>query len=605
MTKDMMLESIRSPEDIRAYDQKQIKTLCEEIRGEILSAVSKNGGHLASNLGMVEATVAMHRVFHSPADQFVFDVGHQCYAHKLLTGRYEGFSSLRTLGGISGFTNPTESEHDAFYEGHCGTSLSAALGLAAANAIQGKKDYVVAVVGDGAFTNGMIYEALNNCTQKRDLHLIFLLNDNEMSISKNVGAFPKHLDTMRTSREYYTFKHKVSKLLSRVPFLFRMGRKTKAFMKRQVLKYNLFESLGVDYIGPVDGNDVEKMEVVLEEAKRRHNVCVIHMVTKKGKGYAPAEQNSSLYHGVGAFSLEEGYKECKESFSEQFGEELAEAAKENPSICAITAAMCDGTGLNRFAEEFPDRFFDVGIAEEHAVTFAGGLAKKGFLPVFAVYSTFSQRIYDQVWHDVALQNLPLILCLDRSGFVPGDGITHQGIFDVPLFSAIPHAEIYSPETYAELRSSLHRAIERRGLTVIRYPKGAESPCEGLIDRGDYCATPDIEEEENVLVTYGRVTKRALAACKEAGFGLVKLVRIYPLPELPLKKAKRCYLLEEGYLQGGIMQKLAVRLEGEGKRCFLHAVEDFMQHASLDALYALVGMDEASLVKKLKNFAGKV
>ena len=600
----MILETIRSPEDIRAYDQNQIKTLCEEIRREILETVSKNGGHLASNLGMVEATVALHRVFHSPSDQFVFDVGHQCYAHKLLTGRYGAFSSLRTYGGISGFTNPAESEHDAFYEGHCGTSLSSALGIAAANAMQGKEDYVVAIVGDGAFTNGMIYEALNNCTQKRDLHLIFLLNDNEMSISKNVGGFPKHLDTMRTSRNYYSFKHKVSRLLSHVPFLFRMGRKTKAFMKRQVLKYNLFESLGVDYIGPVDGNDVEKMEVVLEEAKKRRNVCVIHMVTKKGKGYALAEQNPSLYHGVGAFSLDEGYKENKESFSEQFGKALEKEARNNSSVCAITAAMCDGTGLGGFAEEFPNRFFDVGIAEEHAVTFAGGLAKQGFLPVFAVYSTFSQRIYDQVWHDIALQNLPLVLCLDRAGFVPGDGITHQGIFDVPLFSAVPHAELYAPENYAELRACLSRAIERRGFTVVRYPKGAEDPCKGLVEQGDYCATPEIEGAENVLVTYGRVTKRALAACRQAGFGLIKLVKIYPVPDLPLNNAKHCYLLEEGYQEGGIMQKLAVRLEGEGKRCLIHAVQDFLCHGSLDDLYALAGMDEKSLSEQLKAFAGQ-
>jgi len=585
--------------------------LAEEMRKEILSSVSQNGGHLASNLGMVEATIAVHRVFDSPNDSIIFDVGHQCYAHKLLSGRRDALAELRQAGGASGFTNPNESIHDKTYAGHCGTSISTAIGMATSNSLQNSKNYVVAIVGDGAFTNGMIYEALNNCINS-NLRLIIILNDNEMAISKNVGGLSTFLEKTRVSRQYFDVKHSTESALCSIPYIGNAMaaslRKAKDIMRRTFVSDNMFECLGIDYLGPVDGHNIEKLEFVLKEAKRRENCCVVHIRTQKGKGYKPAIEHPELYHSVGTFNLECGISDgANNSFSSTFGQIMCKEAKENPVLCAITAAMCDGTGLSAFSKQFPRRFFDVGIAEEHAVAFSGGLALSGMYPVCALYSTFAQRVFDQVFHDVALQKAHVLFALDRCGLVPGDGATHQGIFDVGLFSAIPNISIYSPETYIELATVMHDAIAKKELCVVRYPKGKEhvekkAACltsGSFIEYYDFNVSTEIESDI-VIITYGRITRSALSAISlmSSNFSirLVKLIRIFPInlnELLPLIRSPRLlYLLEEGAYTGGISEKICAMLSQSNNRItriVVRAIENtFIPHGSLNDLDKLCG-----------------
>lgn len=623
-----MLSEIRSPADIKGLSYDQLNTLAEEIRGEIIDVVSKNGGHLASNLGIVEATIALHKTFDSPKDKIVFDVGHQCYAHKLLTGRYETFGTLRSFGGVSGFLCPAESEHDVLYEGHCGTSVSAALGIAKANAMEGNDRYAVAVVGDGAFTNGMIFEALNNCADKQ-LRLVILLNDNEMSISRNVGGVSEYFSRIRTSKKYFTFKRRTEKALLHIPLLgkgmYALTRWFKQRVKRLVAPDNIFENLGLDYLGPLDGNDIEKVCEALEEAKRRKHCCIVHIRTKKGRGYPFAEKEPDKYHGTGAFDKEKGWQASGAvTFSDVFGEIVCRAAEQNDKVCAITAAMCEGTGLKRFAETHPDRFFDVGIAEEHAVTFAGGLAVRGFLPVCALYSTFSQRSFDQVFHDVALQGLPMILALDRCGFVPSDGVTHQGIFDVALFSSLPRVEIYSPENFDELRRAFASALASQKVTIVRYPKGGEEgaipPGETVPFRGEDADgksgedavikyLPGTDEKETVVISYGKIASEAYAAAKNRGAGFIKLVKIFPLDEEGLfaltKSAKFVYVAEEGILSGGIGEKIASAFAraGKGTRVKVRAAEGFASHGTREDLLRSFGLTAAQMSEELSEETG--
>ncbi len=614
-----MLENIRSPEDLKNLDANQLSTLAEEIRGIIIDTVSKNGGHLASNLGMVEATLALHRMFDTPRDKIIFDVGHQCYAHKLVTGRFEKFSSLRKSGGISGFTRRGESEFDVFTAGHSGSSISASLGVAAANALNGSCAYTVCVVGDGSFTNGMIYEALNNCNNRK-LKLIIILNDNEMSISSNVGSLASYLSRVRTSNKYFKFKHELQDVFVKLPAvgkpLIRFSRVTKNFLKNLLVQKNSFFSvLGVRYFGPVDGNDVARLETVIREAKRCGECCIIHMKTKKGKGYAFAQEHPELYHSIGVFDKEKGaVPNGKECFSSRFGDFLCEKAKNNEKLCAITAAMCDGTGLSEFSKLYPDRFFDVGIAEEHEIAFAAGLNESGFVPVCAVYSTFAQRVYDQVIHDAALQKLHIVLALDRAGFVPDDGITHQGLFDAALFSTVPDCTIYSPETYAELDYSLEKALNEQYVSVVRYPKGTTPDC----DYSDFSYACDGElsvyGKENarvVIVTYGRVANNAYNAAKELekkgiSVRIIKLVKIYPVDKDVLSELignpELLYFLEEGIRSGGIgehiLSLVCNQLNGKSK---INAVENtFAPHAKVEELYRLFGMDSQSVALQIEQ-----
>lgn len=591
-----LLETLKSPADIKALKWQELAGLAGELRRTILSTVSQNGGHLSSNLGMVEATIALHKVFDCPRDRIIFDVSHQSYAHKLLTGRYGGFSSLRREGGVSGFSNPAESPCDPCFEGHCGTSISEALAFAEADASEGRDNYTVAVVGDGAFTNGMIYEALNNCADK-DLRLIILLNDNEMSISKNIGGLNKSFRRMRSSAGYFRLKHGLQKVLRKIPLLGRatiwLGRKVKNFIKNIVLKKNLFENLGLSYIGPVDGNDIKRTCSVLAEAKRRCTCCVVHIYTQKGKGYKPAEEEPAKYHAVPPFDPAEGLKDSVQAtFSSVFGEFVNGLAARDGRVCAITAAMGDGTGLSLFEKNYPDRFFDVGIAEEHAVTFGAGLAAAGKLPVCAIYSTFSQRAYDQLFQDVSIANHHFVLALDRCGFVEGDGITHQGLFDYALFTTLPNVTIYSPATFKELNTSLQNAVDGQGLQIVRYPKGGEIGGEWeYTPDGAVAYTRGAPSCKNIIVTYGRIAATALPLVSD-NIGIVRLVKAFPFGFAALDEltagAELVYLLEEGIYEGGMAQKLAAHFKDGGKQVLTHAVNGFVMHGELGELFRRYG-----------------
>ncbi|MCH5148755.1 MAG: 1-deoxy-D-xylulose-5-phosphate synthase [Clostridiales bacterium] len=609
-----MLEKIKSPEDIKELSYKELDELAGEIRIKILDTVSQNGGHLASNLGMVEATLALHKVFNMPSDKIIFDVSHQCYTHKLLTGRYDSFHTLRSYGGISGFTNRAESEYDILNEGHSGSSISAALGIAMANKLQDKTDFAVAVVGDGSLTNGLIFEAINNCGDK-NTRLIILVNDNEMSISRNIGGLPHHLSKVRTSKRYFTFKHRLEKFLTHIPLIGRglasLTRKFKNFVKRMLGKNTMFDDFGLSYLGPVDGHNIKSLVTVLEEAKTKGNCCVVHMATHKGKGYLPAEVDPDKYHSVGAFNLEEGSGVSKYSFSDKAGELVCARAESDPRLCAITAAMCSGTGLTEFSRRYPERFFDVGIAEEHAVTFSGGLSVNGLKPVLILYSSFAQRTYDQLIHDISIQNLSMVLMLDRCGLVAGDGITHQGIFDIPAFTTIPNIKIYSPSTYSELENCFNRACEDTNLSVVRYPKGGECNYESerFIGDADISYTDNIDSAEIVIITYGRLTKLALDAAKvqSSDTAVVKLIKVFPIDYEKIltliKNAKLVYFLEEGYYNGGIAEKIAARLGGELKiKIYTHAITSFVEHGSLEDLYKSCGFTVETITENIRSIS---
>lgn len=471
----MLLSRINSPEDLKKIPQKQLPLLAEEIRKKIIDVVGRNGGHLASNLGVVELTIALHRVFSSPEDAIIFDVSHQCYVHKMLTGRYRQFQTIRQHGGISGFTRRTESPHDYFDNGHSSTSVSQGLGLLSAWSLEGKKGKVVAVIGDGALTGGLALEGMNHAGQL-GRNLIVVLNDNQMSISKNTGAVSKYLSKLTMSPWYQRFRYRVDHLVSKIPnsgkHLGKLIYRLKRALKGLLLSNNFFTDLGFEYVGPLDGHNIKEMEKTFADVKKLERPVVVHVVTKKGKGYSPAENDPATFHGIGPFLISDGKVERFDttSFTEAFSGQIVSLAENNRKIAAITAAMSKGTGLDAFARRYPERFFDVGIAEEHAVTFASGLAAGGMVPVVAVYSTFIQRAVDQIIHDVALPSFHVVFCLDRAGIVPSDGETHQGMFDIALLRPVPNLEILSPATAEDLRLCLEWAFEQEGPVVLRYPK---------------------------------------------------------------------------------------------------------------------------------------
>ncbi len=613
-----MIEKIASPADIKQLNPAEITALCGEIREEILTAVAKNGGHLASNLGIVETTVALHRVFDAPRDAIVFDVGHQCYAHKILTGRRAGFADLRKYGGMSGFPRREESEYDPLSAGHSGPALSCAIGMAEANRQAGRDAWVVAVIGDASFGCGMVYEALQNCA-KRGLKLLIVLNDNEMSISKNVGALSDYFTKIRLSRGYFSFKHTVHKICARIPVLgrgvIRCAIGVKEFIKRTLNKKNIFENLGLEYLGPVDGSREDTLEYVFREAMGCDVPCIVHVITRKGRGYAPAEAHPERYHAVSPFDPAVGIGEVpkKMTFSDAFGASLCRLAEKDDRLCAITAAMRDGTGLAPFAERYPRRFYDVGIAEEHAVSFAAGLARGGMRPVAAIYSTFAQRSFDQVLHDCALQKLPVVLALDRCGIVPGDGTTHQGLFDVGLFTPIPGVEVFAPESYAELDDHLTRALTSDAVSVIRYPRGCEIEYDRALWRGvsdGICAADfpgNIGGEPLVILTYGRIAHEALRAAEELAASrpvrVIRLARLYPLNAGDIRSAmdgaKRCLIVEEGMRRGGIGEAIAAILAESGTdvRVKILAAADFVPHGDAASLLAALSLDAAGMVRE--------
>ena len=606
------LDKVKTPSDVRKLNNDESDALCAEIRDCIINTVSENGGHLASNLGVVELTVALHRCFYSPDDTIVFDVGHQCYTHKLLTGRYDSFASLRKEDGISGFMKPEESLHDPFITGHSSTSVSSAFGTCVANGINGKNGYSVAVLGDGALTGGMVYEALNN-VRKKDSRLIVVLNDNKMSISKNKGALAKHLSTIRTRRNYFKFKSGVERFLVKIPLIGKPLRSLvfhiKLMVKNALYNSNIFESLGFYYMGPVDGHDLEKLTEIFEISKELNRPVIIHTKTVKGKGYIPAEQNPGFFHGVSGFNTESGeLPQSVPDFSSVFGEKLCELAENDKKICALTAAMTFGTGLKDFSEKFKDRFFDVGIAEEHAVTFAASLARSGLKPVFAVYSTFLQRGYDQLIHDAAIAGLPLTLAVDRAGFVGNDGETHQGLFDVSFLSGIPGMKIYVPADFNELKNMLEARLSNpQGVAAIRYPRGGEPVISEK--RTQYDGFSVFGDGDVCIVTYGTLVAAALEAKLELeNTAVVKLDTVCPLPTGLLDRLMNygsVLFFEEGILNGGIAERVGFELMKSGFHGTYKAtaVTGFVKQASVAAQRQKNGLDKDSIVRLVKEVRG--
>ena len=587
-----ILNRINTPRDLDTLTYEELNSLCAEIRAFMLENVQKSGGHIASNLGVVELTVAIHRVIDTPKDHLIFDVGHQSYVHKILTGRKEAFSTLRAGGGLSGFTSRHESEHDCFGAGHSSTSLSAAIGFAKADKLSGLDAFTVAVVGDGAFTGGMIHEALNNL--ESDLPLIVILNENEMSISKNIGHFAQNISKLRSGQRYLKTKRATRNFIKKIPLigngLFRFIRDIKKSLKNAMFGSNYFEDMGLYYLGPVDGHDTAALERLLKEAKAAGQSSLIHVKTIKGKGFAPAEKEPNKYHAM------PNNAKCGKSFSEIFGEELTRVAAEDENVCAITAAMADGTGLDIFAKSHPDRFFDVGIAEEHALTFAAGLAANGKKPVAAIYSTFLQRGYDNIIHDVALQNLPVVIGIDRAGINAGDGPTHHGVFDVAFLSQIPNVTVFTPVTEGALRSAVRKAVSLDAPAAIRYPRGTEiseirehfypdGDCSELTLRADFEKTDDID---TVIITDGVIVFEAIKAQKrlsdEIRVGIILLECIKPYENIAIKIAsamprgvKQIIFLEEEIRNGGMGMILSDTLRRlgvlDGKRYSIMALED--------------------------------
>lgn len=624
-----LLDQLHTHADLCAMSQEQLNTLADEIRTMLVDVVTRNGGHLASNLGAVELTIAMHRVFETPKDHFIFDVGHQSYVHKILTDRRNRFDTLRRPGGISGFTKREESQHDCFGAGHSSTSLSAALGFAVSDSLKGNDAYTVVVLGDGAFTGGMIHEALNNC--KKHLPLIIILNENEMSISKNIGRFARHLTKMRSKPGYLQTKATTGRIIKKIPLigngLFAAIRDFKKAIKNMLYGSNYFEDLGLYYLGPIDGNDEQAVENLLREAKRAGQSCVVHLKTKKGKGYVPAEEHPNIYHGL---SPADAPCPDKPNFSAVFGEELCRLAEQDERICAITAAMSDGTGLETFRQRFPERFFDVGIAEEHAVTFAAGLAANGMRPVVAIYSTFLQRAYDQILHDVALQMLPVVFCVDRAGLNAADGATHHGIFDVAYLSHVPGLVIDAPITEATLRESLSQALARSTPTAIRYSNGCEKENvlarfypngaeQTLSCRSDF-SEDEIDALDALIVTDGRIVSEAINAAtlwqtanhKRAGIILMERIKPYDIAagyiskRLPTRPI-RILFLEEEVRAGGMgmmLSDLLVRQYPEQmankSMTILAPEESFVVRDRDESIYTTAGVSAEQILAALEK-----
>ncbi|MEG1651263.1 MAG: 1-deoxy-D-xylulose-5-phosphate synthase [Oscillospiraceae bacterium] len=611
-----ILDTINSPTDVKKLNNEQLKLLCSEIRASLIDSVSKTGGHLASNLGVVEISVAFHRCFDCPRDSIVFDVGHQCYTHKMLTGRKGSFDRLRKKGGPAGFPKPSESDCDSFIAGHSGTSISSAIGLARAKLLCGDNSKTVVLIGDGSMVNGMAYEAINSLDSTLK-NLIVILNDNEMSISKSVGSIAEYLLYLRTDYKYSTFKRRIQDSLEKLPYVgtWIMGQllRSKSAIRRAV--YNngtLFEELGFNYVGPVDGHNIDDLCRIFENVKQMNGPILIHAITVKGKGFALAEENPGAYHGVGKFDLELGNPDISyaDSFSNRFGKKLCQLGESNSRICAVTAAMKYGTGLQYFAKLFPERFFDVGIAEEHAVTFCGGLARGGMKPVFSVYSTFLQRAFDQMFHDITLIGADVMIAIDRAGLVGDDGETHQGIFDAALMSALPSFTVASPSNYSELEDWMERLMKLNSPTAIRYPRGSDNAA-----ISDYASTGNsfdlIVNRPNsnaLFVTYGREFAQVLGANQvtdiEYNADILKLNIISPIDSDAIKAAlsyNKIIFVEEGVQSGGIGEHFLRMLNECGfKGTYRHIAiaNPIVTHASVSEQLCSLGLDSESLKKVL-------
>lgn len=624
MSEAKILNTINSPEDVKKLSLAKLEQLAEEIRTLLIEVISHTGGHLAPNLGVVELTLALHKVFSTPKDKLIFDVGHQSYIHKIITGRREQFPTLRQYGGLSGFPKRNESEHDAFGTGHSSTSISAALGMACARDLQGEDYNVVAIIGDGSMTGGMAFEALNNAGM---LHkkMIVVLNDNEMSISKNVGAMSEYLYQLRTGETYNKIKNDIEGWLKNLEFgsdVLKVIRRLKGSVKYLMVPTSIFEELGFTYLGPVDGHDLNSLLEVLQAAKRIDGPVMVHVLTKKGKGYKPAEESPNKFHGTGPFEIATGKKVVKAgmpvTYTEVFGKTLAELAATDKKIVGITAAMPEGTGLNIFAKSYPERFFDVGIAEQHAVTAAAGMAAAGMKPVTAIYSSFMQRAYDSVIHDICMQNLHVTMCLDRAGLVGDDGYTHHGVFDYAYLRSIPNMTVMAPKDENELRHMLKTALEFNGPISIRYPRGS-----GIgADLSENLHTIEVGKAEVLFegrdvciwaigsMVQSAVESAVLLEQQGISTGIVNMRFAKPLDEKLLvehaKRYKKIIVVEEGVLAGGVGSAVLETLNRYEllEQCDLLCLgtpDEFVVHGDKKLLFCDLGLDTQSIADKAAAF----
>lgn len=613
----MLLDQIKQPNDIKKISPRDYPALAAEIREFLVNKISVTGGHLGSNLGAVELTMALHLVLDLPQDKIIWDVGHQSYTHKLLTGRREGFESLRKYGGMSGFPKRKESDCDSFDTGHSSTSISAGLGLVKARDLQGEDYTVVSVIGDGSLTGGMAYEALNNAA-RLETNFIIILNDNNMSISENVGGVSKYLNNIRTSNAYLDVKDGIYYAIRNTKYgdpVVAGIRRAKNSLKQLVIPGMFFEDMGVTYLGPVDGHDTTALVRVIREAKRRKNAVLIHVLTKKGKGYAPAERHPARFHGAEPFDVQTGVplkKKMKANYTDIFSTVMMKLGQRNDKIVAITAAMPDGTGLKRFSHAYPDRFFDVGIAEQHAVTFAAGLAAGGLKPVVAIYSSFLQRAYDQILHDVCIQNLPVIFAIDRAGLVGSDGETHQGIFDLSYLSSIPNMHICAPKNKWELSDMLKFAVAFPAPIAIRYPRG--EAYDGLAQFRapvEYGKAEMIYEEEGIaLLAVGSMVKTAEGVrerLKECGLSctLVNARFVKPMDEDMVRRLSATHRLivtmEENVESGGFGERVrtfADEQELPGQILSITIPDEYVEHGNVELLKKEIGIDEESVTKRI-------
>ena len=612
----MLLNEIHTRADLLRLTPQENQQLCGEIREFLVRHIARTGGHLASNLGVVELTVALHQVYDTEKDRILFDVGHQSYVHKILTGRMDRFSTLRTYGGLAGFPKPSESVHDAFIAGHASESVSVALGMARARTLLHEDYSVVAVLGDGALTGGLAYEGLNDAGESGE-PLVVVLNDNGMSITTNVGAISRHLKLLRLKPGYFGLKKAYRQFTRKIPggaALYRFTHGLKTRLRRRLIGVTIFEEMGFSYLGPVDGHDVEKLKFLLKEAKGMNCPVLLHVITKKGKGYIPAEVTPSKYHGVGRFNPVTGLSAggSGKSFSETFGQTLCDLAIEDQRICAITAAMEQGTGLSQFAASFHDRYFDVGIAEGHAVSMAAGLAKQGLLPVFAVYSTFLQRSYDMLQQDVGLLGLHVVLAVDRAGLVGEDGETHHGVFDVGYLRQIPGMTVFCPASQAELRRMLREAIlETSGPVAVRYPRGGNGAYDGAVWENQCCDAPAV-----TIVTYGITINDVLATVKRLrdehiSVDLIKLDQIAPLHLEPVRqslaRSGKLLVVEETAAAGCVGSAILAQLVQEGAAPnavrLINLQSGLVPHGSLPLLRHRTGLDEAGIYQATKELIG--
>lgn len=611
-----LLEQINSPKDLKKLTLEEKETLSQEIRDLIIDVTSKNGGHVASNLGVVELTIALHSIFDTPNDKIVWDVGHQCYVHKILTGRREEFQNIRKLGGISGFPKICESEYDNFNTGHSSTSISIATGMARARDILNENYEVVAVIGDGSLTGGMALEALNDAGSSKT-NVKVILNDNEMSISKNVGGIPLYLSKMRTKTGYTRSNRKIKAIVNKIPYIGKpiisFAHYTKQIIKRAVFRNMYFEDIGFTYLGPVDGHDIKKLEDILERSKKINGPVLIHVVTKKGKGYKLAEENPDKFHGISAYDKETGEVKKSKNYSKVFGEKLVKMASEDKRIVAVTAAMRDGTGLKEFAEKFPDRFFDVGIAEQHALGLIAGMARAGLKPVLPIYSSFLQRGYDQIIHDIALSGIPVTVCIDRAGIVGNDGETHQGIFDLSFLSSIPNIVIMAPKNFEELDKMLEFGVNLDKPVFIRYPRGGENFSFESTEDIELGKAEIMQEGTDLsIIAIGNMVGRAeevASLLPEKSVEIINARFLKPLDEESIlnsiRKTGNCITIEDNLLKGGLgsaVVEAVNKSDIQDDKIKSFGYDDtFVEHGTVKELEDKYGLSAEKISGKLFTF----